>query len=362
MIEANPNVAAMDAYALPDTSAAAGLEPIVLAQNEHAYPPSASVREAVNAALGRAQLYSDSECRDLRAAIAEVHDLDTANIVCAAGSMELMSGLMLAFLSPPQRVLMTQFGYLYMRTLARLVGVAVDSAPEPERRVDVDAILATLKPDTRLVFVVNPGNPCGSVIHNDEIRRLRRALPEDVILLVDEAYAEFVDEDFHAPLFDLVEGGNTVVTRTFSKIYGLAGLRVGWGYFPDGIRDQLRKVLNPGSVSSLSQVAATAAMRDRAGADEARDLIAAQRNYLTRVLTDLGLDVMPSQTNFILVDFSSEARADDAFEFLRARRLVMRPMKGYGLPGCLRITIGTPEQMQLTAESLAAWVGERGRR
>ncbi len=360
MLKPNPNVAAMEPYALPDTSAAPGLEAIVLAQNEHAYPPSQAVRDAVMAAIGRAQLYSDSEWSELRAAIAEVYGLEADNIVCGAGSMELMNGLVQAYLAPPQRLLMTQYGYLYMRTQAKLAGVEVDSAPEPERRVDVDLLLESLRPETRLVFVVNPGNPCGSVIHNDEIRRLRAALPDDVLLLVDEAYAEFVDADFHAPLFDLIDAGNTVITRTFSKIYGLAGLRVGWGYFPADIRDQLRKVMNPGSVSTLSQVAATAALRDREGTAAARRAIAEQRDFLSRRLADLGLEAVPSQTNFILVDFGGASRADDAFEYLRTRRLVMRPMKGYGLPGCLRITIGTPEQMQLTADALAAWVESRG--
>ena len=345
----------MEPYALPDTSAAAGLEPIVLAQNEHAYPPSARVRQAISDALDQAQLYSDSDWTELRSAIAEVHDLDPGNIVCGCGSMELMSALMLAYLSPAERILMTEYGYLFMRTLARLVGAQVDSAAEPDYRVDVDNIIGALRPDTKLVFIVNPGNPCGSLLHNDEIRRLRAALPQDVLLLVDEAYAEFVDDGFHSPLFDLAEQGNTVITRTFSKIYGLAGLRVGWGYFPGAIRDQLRKVLNPGSVTSLSQVAARAAMQDHVAVVEARGLIAGQRDYLTSAIGDLGLRVVPSQTNFILVDFETDKRAVSAYRFLRDQRLIVRPMAGYGLPACLRITIGKPEQMQLTARTLAEW-------
>ena len=345
----------MAPYALPDTSASGDLEPIVLAQNEHPYPPSARIRQAISDALGQAQLYSDSDCTELRSAIAEVHGLDPGNIVCGSGSMELMSGLMQAYLSSADRILMTEYGYLFMRTLARLVGAQVDNAAEPEYQVNVDNITGALQPATKLVFIVNPGNPCGSLLHNDEIRRLRAALPEDVLLLIDEAYAEFVDDGFHSPLFDLVEQGNTVITRTFSKIYGLAGLRVGWGYFPAEIRDQLRKVLNPSSVSLLSQVAARAAMQDQAGAAEARRLIADQRDYLTREISSLGLQVVPSQTNFILVDFETAAQANAAFEFLRNHRLVVRPMGGYGLPSCLRITIGTAEQMQLTAQTLGAW-------
>ena len=242
-----------------------------------------------------------------------------------------------------------------MRTLAKLVGASVDTAPETDYRVDIDQLLQGLQPQTRLVFVVNPGNPSGTVIHNDEIRRLRAALPEDVLLLVDEAYAEYVDAGFHEPIFDLAESGNTVITRTFSKIYGLAGARVGWGYFPAEVREQVRKVLNPSSVSSLSQAAASAAMADQAHALAASRAIAQQRDFLSAKIGDLGLKVVPSQTNFILVDFVTPQQAGSAFEFLRLRGLVVRPMAGYGLPACLRITIGSAEQMQLTASTLSAW-------
>jgi histidinol-phosphate aminotransferase len=254
-------------------------------------------------------------------------------------------------------MLMTQYGYLFMRTLAKLVGASVDVAAEPDYRVDIDALLGALTPDTRMVFIVNPGNPSGSVIHNDEIRRLRAALPDDVLLLIDEAYAEFVDADFHQPVFDLTELGNTVVTRTFSKVYGLAGLRVGWGYFPADIRDQVRKVLNPSSVSLLSQAAARAAMEDQSTALAAVSEIARQRDYLSLEIGKLGLSVVPSQTNFILVDFVTPENAASAFEFLRQHALVVRPMGGYGLPHCLRITIGTAAQMKSTAETLGAWQG-----
>lgn len=355
MLKANPLVAAMAPYALPDISVDDGEPAIVLAQNEHAFAPSPAVQEAVAAAIASGQLYPDSDWNELRNTIAEVHDLDAEAIVCGAGSMELMSSLMLAYMSPGARLLMTQYGYLFMRTLTKLVGADIDVADEVNFRVDVDRVLAMLQPDTRMVFIVNPGNPSGTVIHNDEIRRLRAALPEDVLLLVDEAYAEFVDADFHAPLFDLAGTGNTVITRTFSKIYGLAGLRVGWGYFPLHVRDQLRKVQNPSSVSSLSQAAASAAMRGQAHAIEARSSIAEQRVYLSTAVADLGLTVVPSQTNFILVDFGSNERANSAFEFLRQHRLVVRPMRGYGLPSCLRITIGTAEQMRLMDAVLNDW-------
>jgi histidinol-phosphate aminotransferase len=355
MLKPNPTVASMAAYALPDISAAEGVEAIVLAQNEHALPPSAAVQQAVIEAIATGQLYPDTDWSELREAISTVHGLDAGRIVCGAGSMELMSSLMLAYLSSGDRMLMTEYGYLFMRTLSKLVGASVDVATEIDYRVDVDALLAKLQPDTRLVFIVNPGNPSGTVIHNDEIRRLRAGLPEDVLLLVDEAYAEFVEPNFHAPLFDLVETTNTVITRSFSKIYGLAGLRVGWGYFPVRVRDQLRKVINPSSVSSVSQAAACAAMSDQAQAAQARQMIAGQRSFLSHAIAETGLTVVPSQTNFVLVDFDSSELAAAAFEFLREHGLVVRPMGGYGLPGCLRITIGTAPQMQSTAAVLAKW-------
>ena len=356
MIKANPNIAAMAPYALPDISAAAGIEPIVLAQNEHAYPPSPRVQDAIKAALDTGQLYPDSDWNELRLAISAVHKLDADKIVCAAGSMELMSSLMLAYMSAKDRLLMCEYGYLFMRTLARLVGASVDTAAEPEYRVDVDSLLDQLKPDTKIVFIVNPGNPCGSVIHNDEIRRLRAALPDDVLLLVDEAYAEFVDAGFHLPIFDLVEQGNTVVTRTFSKIYGLAGLRVGWGYFPPAIRDQLRKVLNPSSVSLLSQVAARAAMQDQETARQASAQIAQQRDYLSAQISSLGLTVVPSQTNFV---FTRPPRfpAEEWLHLLREKKLLVRWFKDIDVSKFFRVTIGKRNEARKLVRAIRQILG-----
>ena len=359
VIDPNPNIAAMAAYALPDISAPGDAPAVVLAQNEHPFPPSDNIRAAVEAALGQGNLYPDADWRELRTAIAAVHHLKQDQILCGSGSMELMLVLVMAYLSPQNRILVTEYGYLFMRTLAQLVGATIDIASEKDYRVDIDAMLGAVHADTKLVFVVNPGNPSGSVIHNDEIRRLRDGLPDEVILLVDEAYAEFVDSDFHDPLFDLVDRGNTCVTRTFSKVYGLAGMRVGWGLFPDHIRDNMRKVLNPNNVSLLSQVAACAAMKDQATTGETVRYIAQQRVNLSENITTLGLSVVPGQTNFILVDFNTPKRAESAFDFLRKRTIVVRPMGGYRLPACLRITIGRERQMQQTIDALGAWKGQQ---
>ena len=352
MLKPNANVAAMAAYALPDITTAGPGATIVLAQNEHPLPPCPAAVAAAESAMHRAQLYADSECTALRRSIGEVHGLDPDHIVCGAGSMELMSGLLQAYVTATDRVLMSDHGYLYMRTLARLAGAPVDAVAEPDYRVDIDGMIAAVRAETKLVFVVNPGNPCGTLVHNDEIRRLRESLDDDVILLVDEAYAEFVDGGFHPPLFDLALSTNTVITRTFSKIYGLAGLRVGWGYFPAAIRDQIRKVLNPGSVTTVSQAAATAAIGDRESVRNALHLITVEREFLTRELTRLGYRVIPSHTNFVLVDFGTAETASVIFELLRKNRLVVRPMSGYGLPHCLRITISLAEHMHALLEVL----------
>ena len=258
------------------------------------------------------------------------------------------------------RLLMTEYGYLFMRTLCKLVGASARRCRRgrSSRRCrssccsNCNLIRAWCLSSTRVI-------PAAAVIHNDEIRRLRAALPEDVMLLVDEAYAEFVDPDFHSPLFDLAESGNTVITRSFSKIYGLAGLRVGWGYFPLDVRDQLRKVQNPGSVSSLSQAAARAAMLDQASTAAGATTYSrtgSASSWRRRSGLGLGLRVVPSQTSFLLVDFETPQRADSAFNYLRQHGLVVSADGWLRLypPACALPSAPRP-QMQATAATLADW-------
>ena len=358
MIDANPGIAAMDAYQLPDISVPDGVTPIILAQNEHSFPPSKKVRDAIIAAIDESQLYSDTDCRQLRGAIAAVHELDAGRVFCGSGSMELMSALVQCYLSAGDRIAMSEYSYLFMRTLARMMGAEVDLAAEKNYCVDTDALLASVQPSTRLVFLVNPGNPCGTTVSESDVRQLRAELPSDVMLLIDEAYAEYVETPLN--LFDLVDAGNTVITRTFSKIYGLAGLRVGWGYFPEEILMQMRKVLLPGGIALLSQAAAGAAIEDQGAMHLARRENALQRDFLCQGLDRLGLLAVSSQTNFVLADFSTSERAASAFDFLRKRGIVVRPMDGYGLPACLRITVGIEAHMQQTIAALETWQGECG--
>ena len=354
-IEPNSNIDSLAAYALADLSVPDGVESVSLAQNEHYCPPSRSVMDAVRDAAANAHLYPDPDWNDLRDAIASVHQLARDNILCGAGSMELISALGLSYLNPQCRVLVSEYGYLFTRTVADMAGSGLDIAAERNLCVDVDALLESVQKDTKILFLINPGNPTGTMISNAEIRRLRDSLPGHVLLVVDEAYAEFTDPADNPPVFDLVEKGATVVLRTFSKIYGLAGLRVGWGYFPTAVATTLRKVLNPNNVSAPSQAAAVAAMRDQAAMLETRKVVTRRRDEFADGLRRLDLEVPESHTNFVLMRFESDNAAQSALSYLRQRGILLRYMAGYGLSDCLRATIGSQEQMSHTLETLMAW-------
>lgn len=337
MIRPVPHVGAMAAYALADLG---GDSTISLAQNESAFAASPVAIAAGQAAMGDLPLYPDPEWPELRAAIADVHGLDPARVLCGAGSMELIGCLIRAYAGPGNRVLGTDYGYAFVSSAAAQVQADYVKAREVDLTVSVDDILAAMTPNTRIVFVCNPGNPTGTLIPNSEIIRLREGLPPDVLLVVDQAYAEFSDEaNDPTEIFALTDRGDTVVMRTFSKAYGLAGARAGWGYFPPEVADELRKLLNPNNISIASQAAAAAAMRDQAHMQDVVARTAHIRDRFTEDCRALGLTVPESHTNFVLMRFASAEDAQRADATLRAENLLMRGMGGYGLSDCLRATI-----------------------
>lgn len=360
-ISPNPHVAAMASYALADLSVPEGKRPVPLAQNESAMPPSPRAVEAARAALEDVRLYPDPDWRELRAAIAGVHGIDPGAVLCGAGSMELILALALAYLGPGRRALTTAHGYLFFRTAARLAGAETDIAPEPGLTVDVDALLAAVTADTRVVFVANPGNPTGTRIPRSEILRLRKALPDEALLVVDEAYGEFAELRGEAVL-DLPARGDTVVLRTFSKVYGLAGMRVGWGLFPPEIAVHVRKVLNPNNISAAAQAAAAAAMCDQSHMARVRSATAARRDRFAGQVRELGLEVPASHTNFALIRFPSVVAAAAADAALRSEGVLMRGMASYGLADCLRATIGADDEMEMARGILAACAAEASSR
>ncbi|MDW3221585.1 MAG: histidinol-phosphate transaminase [Paracoccaceae bacterium] len=348
MIRPVPSVAAMASYALADLGDA---NAVSLAQNESAFPTSPAALEAGQAALARSPLYPDPDWQDLRMAIASVHGLATDSILCGAGSMELIGCLIRGFAGAGDEVVGSQYGYLFVATACQQAGARYVQALEPELTVSVDELLNAVTPATRIVFLCNPGNPTGTRILNSDILRLRASLPEAVLLVIDQAYGEFDDQD-HRVLFQLVDHGNTLITRTFSKAYGLAAARVGWGCFPSLVADEVRKLLNPNNVTHFSQDMAAAAMRDQSHMLNVVHQTAQIRSRFVERLRGAGLSVPRSHTNFVLIKFAGAAAAAHANDALRNSGYLLRGMAGYGLPECLRATIGRADVMDKVAEIL----------
>lgn len=356
MITPNAHIAAMASYALADLSATGDdARPIVsLAQNESAFPASPLALEAARAALVDAPLYPDPDWTELRNALAKTYDVDAQNTLCGAGSMELIDCLMRCYAGPGDHVLSSEFGYAFFRTAAQAVGAGYDTAPELEMTVSVDRLLEVVHDRTRIVCVANPGNPTGTLISRQELVRLRDGLADDILLIIDEAYGEFSDA-LEERTFDLVARGNTVVLRTLSKAYGLAGMRVGWGVFPSDTAGEIRKVLNPNNISVASAAAARAAVLDQDYMRMVCVETAARRDRFAEQLRILGLTPPESHTNFVLIPFADASACVCADAALRTAGIVMRGMAGYGLPQCLRATIGTEEAMERAMECLAQW-------
>ena len=352
MIEPQAHVAALAAYPLAELKAPPGKRLVSLAQNESCMPPSPKALAAAGKAMATSQLYPDPDWTELRAAIAAVHDIAPETILCGAGSMELISALMRCYGGPSADVLSTQYAYAFFKTATMAAGGDYRWVEERDFTINVDAILEAVRPDTRVVCVANPGNPTGTRIPNHEIVRLRAELPEDILLVVDEAYGEFSDDPADH-IFALAERGDTVILRTFSKAYALAGARVGWGVFPSAVAGHVRKLLHPNNISAASQAASAAAMLDRGYMRAVRGETIARRDHFSQQVIALGLNAIPSSTNFVLIEFSSVNSAKDAANALLEEGVLMRGMAGYGLPHCLRATIGNAADMDLAIRVLS---------
>lgn len=343
-----PHLEAIDAYPLAVLQASGERRLISLAQNESACPPSPAALHAAQAAVSDATLYPDPDWTELRAAIATVHDLDPQTILCGAGSMELMLALARAYLAPGDRALTSAHAYLYFRTAAQLAGASIDLAPEAGLTVDPCALLECVTSATRMVFVANPGNPTGTRIGRRELLALRAALRPDIVLVIDEAYGEFADDQGES-MFDLPARGDTVVLRSFSKAYGLAGLRAGWGVFPPAVAVQVRKAMPPNNLSAPAQAAAASAVRDQSWMRAMVATTVARRERFIARVRRCGVAVPNSVANFALLDFGTPAIADRADAALRAEGIAVRSVAGYGLPHCLRATVGAEEHMNRAA-------------
>jgi histidinol-phosphate aminotransferase len=331
---------------------------IRLASNENPLGPSEKAMTAYRNLAPDLNRYPDGGAVSLRRALGAAYGIDPALIVCGAGSDELIGLLVRSFAGVGDEVLYSRHGFLMYAISARTVGAVPVTAPEQNLCANVDALLAHVTPRTKLLFLANPNNPTGSWLPAAEVARLRRGLPENVLLVIDAAYAEYMDEAGYEPGTALVEGNdNVVMTRTFSKIHGLASLRIGWAYCPPAIADVLNRVRGPFNVSAPALAAAEAALADTAHVEHSRSHNAKWRQWFLDRLAGLGFQTWPSGGNFVLVRFPD---VDEAVRQLNGRGVIPRRMAPYGLPDCLRITIGSGEDMEAVAEALAGLADKRG--
>ncbi len=341
----------------------AGVEqPIRLASNESALGPSAKAVAAYRALAGEIHRYPDGSAEELREAIARRHGLDPARIVCGAGSDELITLLLRSYAGPGDEVLYSRHGFLMYSIGAQTVGATPVAAPERALTTDVDALLERVSERTRLVFIANPNNPTGTYLGAAEMARLHAGLPSSVVLAIDAAYAEFVNRNDYESGAALVDrADNVVMLRTFSKIYALAGLRLGWAYCPPVIADVLNRMRGPFNVTAPALAAGVAAVEDVEALERAQTHNQSWLAWFSERLDALGIPLTPSVANFVLARFPDEPNknADAAFAFLQSRAVLTRKMGAYGLPECLRITIGTGEEMERVADTLAEFMSAR---
>ena len=334
---------------------------IKLSSNEGAFGLPPAARHALEGAAETLHRYPDGNASALREAIGAHFRLDPARIVCGNGSDELITLLIQAYGGPGTELVMSAHGFLIYEIAAVLAGMTVRKAPERSLTADVGAMLAQVTPATRLVFLANPNNPTGSMLPESEVARLRAGLPPDVLLVLDAAYAEYVAREDYDPGIGLVDKGeNTVMTRTFSKMFGMGGARLGWAYAPTAVIDVLNRMRPPFNVNAFAAAAGIAALAESRWVEKSRAHNLRAREALAARLRAAGVKVHPSEANFLLADFETAEQAQAADSFLRQRGIIVRRVGAYGLPSCLRITIGTDEECEMAAKALEDFMKSDG--
>lgn len=329
---------------------------VKLSSNENPFGPCEAAIKAFEAAGRSLHRYPSADHAELRGAIAQVYELNPEQIICGAGSDEIIAFLCQAYAGPGDEVIHTEHGFAMYAISARAAGATPVEVREQSRVTDVDAILAACTERTKLVFIANPNNPTGTMIAPSEIERLAQGIPAQAILVLDGAYAEYVEDyDGGAALIEARE--NVVMTRTFSKIYGLGALRVGWGYAPQAIIDVLNRIRGPFNVGEAGLAAATAAVCDQAYVAHCRDANAKWRDWLAHALAQHGVPSDTSLANFILARFGSEAEAEACDAYLKTQGLIVRRVAGYKLPNALRITVGDEASCRQVAHAVGQFKG-----
>lgn len=358
-----PGIMAIDAY-VPGKSGAPGVDKVYkLSSNETPLGPSPKAIAAYRHVADKLELYPEGTSAALREAIGKLYGLDPARLICGSGSDELLSLITHAYIGPGDEGIFTEHGFLVYKIAILAAGGTPVVVKEKNLHTDVDAILQAVTPRTKVVYLANPNNPTGTYIPFDEVKRLHAGLPKSVLLVLDAAYAEYVRRnDYESGLELVASNENVVMTRTFSKIYGLAALRIGWLYGPDHLVDALNRIRGPFNVNAAAINAGVAAVEDQPFVQAAIAHNEKWLPWLTSELTALGLTVTPSVGNFLLIHFPKAAgkTANDADAFLVSKGLVLRKVGAYGLPDALRLTIGTEEANRHLVATLKEFLGARG--
>ncbi len=338
-IAPQPGILDIELYVGGKSSVEGVSDVVKLSSNENPYGTSDVVKAAHAKTAVNLHRYPKTDHADLRAAIADVHGLDADRIICGVGSDEVLQFVAQAYAGVGDEIVYPEHGFSMYPILARMVGAKPIAVPERERTVDVDAILAACTKKTKIVFLANPANPTGTMIGGNEVARLADGLPKGAILVHDGAYTEYV-EGFDGGAALVEARDNVVMTRTFSKVYGLGGLRVGWGYAPKEIIDVLNRIRQPFNLSPIQMSLAEAAVRDQAWVKKCRTENTRLRAWLAEALAELGVPSDTSTANFILARFVDQDEAEACDDYLKTQGIIVRRTTGYGLPNCLRITVG----------------------
>ncbi len=331
---------------------------ILLNSNESAYGPSPLAAAAARAAVTGLARYAEDPDAQLAPVIAARFGLDGRRITTGNGSDDLLARLARGYLGPGTELLRTANGYLKTPNYAHANDADVVSVPDDDFRPSVERMIGAISERTRIVYLANPENPAGTCLSGAEIRRLHAAMPTSALLVIDAAYEEYVDDPEHEPAHRLVdEASNVVMCRTFSKIYGLAGARIGWLYGPDDVVDTVRRISLTFPLAAPSVAAAIAAIEDREHEAFVRARNSSDRGRLAADLTDMGLQVIPSQANFLLVRFPDPARSAAAADaYLRGRGIAIRRFASPAFADCLRITIGTTAEIDAATAALRGYL------
>ncbi|WP_289035096.1 histidinol-phosphate transaminase [uncultured Roseibium sp.] len=355
-----PGILDIAAYVPGKSKGSKGVTLHKLSSNETPLGASEKAIAAVANVAEHLELYPDGSSTALREAIGEVYGLNADRIICGAGSDEILSLLAYTYLAPGDEAIYSEHGFLVYDIAIRAAGATPVVAPEKNLTTDVDAMLERVTERTKVVFIANPNNPTGTYLPFEEVRRLHENLPANVLLVLDAAYAEYVRKnDYESGMELAATAENVVMTRTFSKIYGLASLRLGWGFGPAHIMDAMNRIRGPFNVNGPAIAAGIAAVRDKAFLERAVDHNETWLPWVTAELEKLGLSVTPSVGNFVLIHFPDVEgkRAKDADAFLLDRGCVLRLVGNYGLPNSLRMSIGSEEANKTVVSALAEFLG-----